>query len=206
MKLTGLILLNILLVLVLCTAVCLFLKVRLHIKFSKHHCEEFRYETSWALFGGKFKKNLNFDGTKKKSDKKSKRKKEKKQLTVTEKLEWLRDTFDRIREIQSKTSSKTRKSVFFQRIHLKISFGLEDAFVTGTSIGIIWAVLYNLVAIISRFFHIAEPEFEVTPVYDEEIFDAEGECIVSFRLVNIIFALISVGISYYKTKPKHNKN
>ncbi len=208
MKILGPVLLNILLVLVLCAVFCLFVKVRLHVTFSKHQGEQLRYETAWSLFGGKFKKTFKFGGgrkTKKKSGKKSAEKKDKQELTFTQKLEWLKCTLDRIRIIQSKSSSMVKSSVFFRKIHLKIRFGTDDAFATGTLTGLVWAVLYNLVAVLSRFFRISEPEFEITPIYDEEIFDGEGECIVSFRLVNIISALVCIGFNYLKTKPKHSQ-
>lgn len=205
MKIFGFVLLNILLLLVVCVIFCLFAKMCLHISFSKHPGKDLSYEIKWTLFGGKFKKTLKLNKSSKDKKKPSKKSEPEKKQTLTEKLGAFNDTLGTIKKIYSKSSSKLRKSAFIQKIHLRLRFGVDDAFITGTLTGLIWATIYNLVAIVSRFFRVTEPDFEIIPVYDEETFDAEGECILSFRLVNIISALISVGIIYLKIKPKHKK-
>lgn len=109
----------------------------------------------------------------------------------------------RIINIIRKTYSGSREYVS-KRINadltVNINFGLYDAALTGIATGAVWALLYELLGLISTVTLIKKHTFNVEPVFDKALFKADGVCIFSFLPVNIIGILIHILKNYKKVK------
>lgn len=206
MKIIGLIILIILSVLALCLAVCLFVKIRLIVNFVKPRDGKSKAEVRLELFSGRVIKKLDnvVDKAAHAEHKKGEDQKYDK-LSFSQKVKKYYPVFRRIRYTWLKSKAKVRKNIFAEKLELNVTFGLEDADQTGIATGSMWAAAYNVIAFAANFVRITEPQIHINPVYDEELCEADGECIVTFRIVNIISILISVGINYYFINRKLSK-
>lgn len=209
MKILGLIILIILSVLALFLAVCLFIKLSLVLRLSKPRDGKCSFDAQISSFGGHIVKKFNTDksseGHKSKDDKNKSEDKNEADFNLTDKVKKYYNTFLKIRYTWLRSKKKVRKNIFCSKLFLNIKFGLEDAAKTGMATGAIWTALYNVIAFLSNFMRLTEPEIHVNPIFDEEYIEADSECIIDFRLVNIISILITVGINYYLVNKKLTK-
>lgn len=119
------------------------------------------------------------------------------------------NTFCAFKKAYKSNSGKIRKAIFAKKINLHINFGTGDAMTTGIITGTLWSGVYNVLSFVSKLITIAEPNIDVIPNYNEEGYSIKCECIITSRLVNLIFAAAGIGISYLKfkrsKKMKNNK-
>lgn len=196
---------------------CLFVKIRIRLEVQKKDGEKLSRRISVEALGGVLKKNLSdFAGEEKKpGHKKEKSKtplrktKEESNLTFRQKISRYYQTFLKIKYTYSLSKHKIRKNIMIERLKLSISFGLDDAAKTGMATGAIWAGIYNAVAFAANLVRLTEPQIAVAPDFENEKTELEGECIIVFRLVNIISIILSIGINYliitHKMKKLKNK-
>lgn len=80
-------------------------------------------------------------------------------------------------------------SLTCERLNWKTTFGSDDAAVTGLMAGALWTAKGTLVTILRRrFSFIAPPEISVIPVFGQNHFQVDFQCIFSLRLGKIISA------------------
>lgn len=209
MQIFGLIILIILSVLILFAIVCLFAKINLCIRFKLNNDGTSECNLSFLLFGGRYSKKIDLK-EKKDSPQADKHKSDhenetEKNLPLTERIKKYYTVFLKIKYTWLKSKKKIRKNILIQKLALNIKLGLEDAAVTGTTTGVLWTAIYNVIAFISNFATLTPPDITITPMFDKECVEADGECIISFRIVNIIGILITVGINYYLVNKKLTK-
>lgn len=109
----------------------------------------------------------------------------------------------RIIKIIRKTYSQSREYVarhIKADITINISFGLYDAALTGMATGAVWALLYEILGLVSTVAQIQKHSFNVDPVFDKALFKADGMCIFKFIPVNVIGILIHILKNYNKVK------
>lgn len=108
-----------------------------------------------------------------------------------------------------KTFSSSRhfcqKRLVAEKISADISFAMFDAALTGITTGLVWSLLYQLLGTLSVVALIDEHKFNVEPVYEEKLFfNQEINCILKFRIVNIIGILLVV-LYHFKKSGKERK-
>jgi c-di-AMP phosphodiesterase-like protein len=92
-----------------------------------------------------------------------------------------------------KTLEKILKLVVCEKIYWKTRFGSEDAAVTGTITGLLWACKALLMNRLKRrIFLIGKPDIAVNPIFGCNQFDVDFQCIFSIRLGNVIKAIRSI--------------
>ncbi len=108
-----------------------------------------------------------------------------------------------------KTFSSSRhfcqKRLVAESVTADISFSFFDAAITGIGTGLVWSILYQLLGTLSVVAVIDEHKFNVEPVYEEKLFfNQEINCILKFRIVNIIGILLVV-LYHFKKSGKERK-
>ncbi|MBE7051981.1 MAG: DUF2953 domain-containing protein [Ruminococcaceae bacterium] len=206
MKIIGLIILVLLILIAIVFGICLFAKIRLVIKFSKSRDDNGSFDARMELFGGRVVKSLKTSYNDESDRVKEKSHTSDDDLKFSERVKKYYNIFLKVRYTWLKSKLRVRKNVFAEKIMLKINFGFEDAFATGITTGALWAGAYNVIAFLAGIIRIAEPDVVITPVFDDELIEAEAECILRFRLVNIMIILATVGFNYYIINRKLSKN
>ncbi len=85
-----------------------------------------------------------------------------------------------------------KKYVSVKEIRLGIKVGTGDAALTAISTGALWAAVYNLIGLVGRIMYIDNHKVEITPDYQNALFEAHGKCIISSRVVYIIIIAITI--------------
>lgn len=100
------------------------------------------------------------------------------------------------------TCRLTRKFIKNEKFSVNIIMGTGDAATTAIGTGALWAVVYGLIAILSKIVVIERHKVEISPDYAGASFKATAECILSSRIVYIIIIAITILI---KLKPLKGK-
>lgn len=107
------------------------------------------------------------------------------------------------------------KYLVVEKIDWKTNIGLQDAMYTGIGTGNLWAFKGILVSLISINSRLEKLHLEVIPDFNEQIFRSDLSCIISMRIVHIIFIRVYLfflivrgylnGYRPGKTKPSHRR-
>lgn len=191
----------------ICLVILLFAKIKVTLSFSKKENRKLRTRLDISVLGFKLKKEIRKAKKKKGKNQLSQKDNDKEDdMSFFEKAKKYYTLFLVFKDIYKKNSRKIRRTVCFDKIWLGVEFGLGEASKTGVATGGVWAGIYNVIAFAARIFVVSEPKVEVTPLYNEQRCELEGECIISARLANLIVTLVSVGISYYFISKKHKSS
>ncbi|MBQ4526634.1 MAG: DUF2953 domain-containing protein [Clostridia bacterium] len=214
MSVLGLILLIILSVIAIFLVICLFVKIRLIVSFQKPRDGNFSFDVTVTLSGGRVvfyktfglseKNHKSKTGTGESDEQKTDNEKND-NVSLTQKIKKYYNTFLKIKYTYLKSERKIRKSVFAEKICISAGFGLEDAFKTGLATGAVWAGIYNVIAFMTKFMTVTEPEINVNPDFENQFIEASGECIFRLSFANIISMACSLGINYYIINKKMTK-
>ena len=86
-----------------------------------------------------------------------------------------------------KTASKlTQKFLTVEKFIVQITAGTGSAPSTAISTGMLWATVYNVIAVIGTVLIIENPVVEITPDYSQAVFKSYAKCIISARVAYII--------------------
>jgi len=92
-----------------------------------------------------------------------------------------------------KIIEKLLKLVVCEKLCWKTKFGSEDAALTGTLVGLLWAFKTLLMNQLKRrIFSIGTLDIEVKPIFGSNQFEIDFQCIFSIRLGNVIKAFRSI--------------
>jgi hypothetical protein len=84
---------------------------------------------------------------------------------------------------------KTLKIFKVEEFHWMTEMGAGDAAMTGTLVGLLWAVKGSVLSLVSYFFTFnAHPRLDVRPRFQEEVFTTHVSCIIRFWLGQAMFA------------------
>ena len=103
-------------------------------------------------------------------------------------------------DIYVKTSKLTKKYFNVKKFVVNITVGTGDAALTAVSAGSLWGIVYNFIGALGNFLYIDNPDVTITPDYNETEFKSDAECIISTRIVYIIFIMISILIKHKKSQ------
>ncbi len=196
-------------IIILITSVILFSKLRLTVSYCKNEGEKPEFSVTVSLLGKIIikKNNSNIKHTEKRIDlSNAEKESEEKDKKLIEKLKTLAESFSIVKNVYSKNRRSIKKCILAEKLDIYIKFGLFDAMQTGIATGIVWALLYNMLSLISAVGTVYEHGFEVEPVFDKAGFCSSGKGIFSFRLINIIIVSLKVYITYKKICRKRRKN
>jgi hypothetical protein len=171
-------------------------KIKIFFEYKKYPGEKLYIDYKITLDG------ISLNSVIKKQTAKKTKEKPKDKKGIIQKLKDLAKVISIVTKVYSKNRWFIQKRLTAEDISFHLKFGLADAASTGIATGAIWAVLYNILALISRIGTLKNHNFEVVPVYTEEGFISEGGFKLSFRLAGII----SVALRLYLTYKKLTKN
>ena len=113
--------------------------------------------------------------------------------------------FQKIKYTQLTSRDFIKKRVIIKELNAKITFGLEDAAKTGIATGAVWALIYNIFALITKFATVSEHKFDVEPDYNNECFSASLNGIITVKIVNIISIALYVFVKYMTVSNKYEQ-
>lgn len=128
-------------------------------------------------------------GEKRKTEKKSP---EKEAESFRKKTMSLRERIARFTDVCKTTVRLLHRYATVEKINLKINVGTGDAAITAISTGALWAAVYSLLGIVGSIVYIKKHEVEITPCYQQSIFETEGKCIFKSRPVHIIIIALTI--------------
>ena len=210
MKIFAVSLLGFLLLLLLFIIIILFVKTDVIVKVEKQKGKKLKLTLSLVLFGGLIKKNISLTKTKNKKalarmhDKVPESGAEE-DTKFFKKLKKYYKSFLAFKKAYSKNSHRLYKSIYAKNIAINVDFGMGDAASTGILTGALWAGIYNVISFVAGIIRICKPEVQVNPDFNSEHLSLSAECIISTRLANLMFAVVSIGISYLRLIRKSNK-
>ena len=132
------------------------------------------------------------------------RKAESEEALFTDRLIKAQEKIRHFYDIHTKLSQLTKKYFNVEKFEVNIDVGTGDAATTAISVGALWAVVYNFIGALGMLIYIDNPEVEILPNYKETRFKTNARCILSCRIVHIIFIIISFLINNktYRRKKK----
>ena len=198
----------VLLVIVLIILALLFLKITLSIKSVKKTGESFKTEITLKVLGLRIdilkhirKKEKPQKVVKEKSKQKEKPKEKK---PFKEKLKTLFVNIRRGRYTYLLSKRYVCRKIKIDNLDFSVVFGLDDAAHTGVSTGVLWANIYNIYGFLDKLFLIKSHKFNVTPVFDDEVFEMDFCATAHFRILNIVAMAFAIMINYVKSGKKYN--
>lgn len=191
-------------IIILILLILLFLKIRLEISYCKNEGEKLALSVTVSVFGREIFKNGGKGTTiSPEKIKKLKENTEEKDEKLLDKIKSLADSIATVKAVYSKNKYKIKKCVVANNLEIYIKFGLFDAMQTGIATGLLWALLYNALALVSTVGTVYEHKFDVVPIFDKSGFCSSGKGIFRFRIINIIGVLLRIYITYKRyTKKK----
>jgi len=185
--------------------IILFLEISVKFDYDDRLNENFRLRI--FLYNEKFGINLlKKDKPKKPKKKKEEKTKDKEKISFFEKIV---DVFEELKNISYAyyySKDFIRKRLILEKLNVNIDFGMSDAAKTGIATGAIWAVLYNIFAVVTKIFTVYDHKFNVEPDYNNEKFLFGVNGILKFKLVNIISIAFYVLIKYITVSKKTQEN
>lgn len=91
-------------------------------------------------------------------------------------------------------------------IDIRLKQGAGDAAGTGLICGALWSVAGILVTHISRHLKITGKRIQITPCFNDKVFEVEACCIFHARLVHIIVVLKKIYCMKYRIRKKAKKS
>ncbi len=183
----------------------LFIRINLCVTFSKKLHSKTRFFINLEFFGGRIKKKIDLAKKAKKETEAIEKDIESVKLSFKEKVKKYYHTFKLIKGTWDKSKLSVRKRILLKKTSLSVTFGTGDAAHTGILTGILWAGIYDVIAFISKFIRVTQPEICVNPIYDEESLEIKGECILTLSLANIISIITRLSLNYFLVKRKLRK-
>ena len=204
MGILGMILL-ILLVLFIILVFCLFIKITVYVDFYKPKNEKGEFKITLSLLKGFIKKDIPIKKKQTKPREKPIKETDKPDVSFIKKVKTSYNKFLILKYTFAKTKPKLRKSLKVKRLNLNVSFGTDDAFNTGILTGSLWAGIYNVIAFISNFVSLTEPESKVNPDFENEYVEVSLNAKIESRPITLITLALNFLINYYLIKRKVSK-
>lgn len=186
---------------VLFVVIFLFLDVNVIITLNKPKGEKALLEASVVLPGGKsiYEKKIGSKANEQKDNSDNDP-----DESFKETLAKLLASFVALKAIYRDHRQKRKKLINVEKLFINASFGTDDAFKTAMTAGSVWTSIFGVVAFLSTFTVVTEPKISITPDFDEEYIEAEGECILKFRVYTLFSLLMTITAAYNKINEKVN--
>ncbi len=105
-----------------------------------------------------------------------------------------------IKNVYNASSKTISKRFITQNIEASICFGTSDAAVTGMLTGAIWALMYELLGLLTILSAVDNHSFNVDSVYDRFALEITAKVTFKIKLVSVIRILITVLYNLKKYK------
>lgn len=197
----------VLLVIVLIILALLFLKITLSIKSVKKTGESFKTEITLKALGLRIdllKYIRKKDKPQKPVKQSTKQEKSEDKKSFKEKLKTLFVNIRRGRYTYLLSKKYVCRKIKIDNLDFSVAFGLDDAAHTGVSTGVLWANIYNIYGFLDKLFLIKSHKFNVTPVFDDEVFEMDFCATAHFRILNLVAMAFAIMINYVKSGKKYN--
>lgn len=190
-------------VVIYCIIAVIILTLFLTISIKFEYDMEKPFKLRLFLYNEKIGINLLGKKRKKKPEEDKKTETEEKEETknkksVFEKLYDIYTEFSKVKYTYYYSQDFIRKRIMVKQLNVNVLFGMSDAAKTGIATGTIWALLYNMFALLTKVVTVKNHNFNVEPDYNREKFLFSANGIINFRLVNIISIFVFVLIKYIK--------
>ncbi len=129
---------------------------------------------------------------------------EKQEQKLVQKITDIYNKLVYIKNVYSASSKAISKGFITQNIEVSICFGTSDAALTGMLTGAIWALLYELLGLLTILSTVKEHKFNVDSVYDRYAFDVTAKATFKIRLISAIRILITVLYNLKRYKRSEN--
>ena len=118
-----------------------------------------------------------------------------------------RDSLLAIKYTYSHMKHYLKKNVLMEKLRVNVAFATDDAFTTAMTSGAVWTGIFGVIAFLTTFITVTEPDIVVKPDFDEEQYiEADGECIIKLSVINLIRVVLALSGNYDKAKNKINNN
>ncbi len=91
----------------------------------------------------------------------------------------------RIANVYNDSRHFVSKRLYVDNIYVNISFGTWDAALTGMATGAVWALLYELMGLLTTVATVNNHKFDVDSIYDRCFFDIKAGAVLKFRIAGI---------------------
>ena len=91
----------------------------------------------------------------------------------------------RIKNVYNDSRHFVSKRFYVDDIYANISFGTWDAALTGIATGAVWAMLYDVLGLLTTVATVNSHKFDVDSVYDRCFFDIRAGAVLKFRIAGI---------------------
>lgn len=186
---------KILTVILILLILIMLLKVKIEFSYSDKKLSVF---FKILFFKKKIRNNKKVESTQKS------KKTESEEALFTDRLVMEQEKIRHFYDIHTRLSLLTKKYFDVEEFKVNIYVGTGDAATTAISVGALWAVVYNFIGALGMLIYIDKPEVEILPNYKETQFKTNARCILSCRIVHIIFiiTLFLINNKTYRRKKK----
>ena len=119
-------------------------------------------------------------------------------------LDGINDAFDfvsKFRRIYVRSRRFVRKRFCIKQLNVCLEYSMADAALTAITAGTLWTLLYRILGLMTTIARVDGHDFSVKPVYEEHfMFDVDIECILKFRIANIIGILLCLLYNHKKSR------
>lgn len=134
-----------------------------------------------------------------------KNKEESEEVLFTDRLIKAQEKIRHFYDVHTKLSQHTKKYLNVEKFKVGIEVGTGDAATTAISVGALWAVVYNFIGALGMLVYIDKPDVEIIPNYSETKFKTNARCIISCRIVHIIFIMMLVLLNIKRNGGRKNE-
>lgn len=90
--------------------------------------------------------------------------------------------------ILSRIQNYLTKKVKIKKIIWKTKLGLDDAAITAILTGTLWSIKNNILFFVTNCYKTKEVKVDITPYFNEKVFEIHFNCIIRIKMVYIIVA------------------
>jgi len=135
------------------------------------------------------------------SNNKNNKSKKKHRVTPAETKKWHHNYKDLLANVQDFYGIITLflRHVYIEKYRWETKIGVGEPMETGVLVGIAWSIKSSILGIVSKFVRLrGKPFVNINPDFDHELFQTHFECIVRFRVGNVILTGIRILTKYVK--------
>jgi len=133
-------------------------------------------------------------------------KKPKRDSSSKERLWKLLDQVREIASIGKGIGEDFRGKIICKKFLLHLTFGMEDAADVGITTGVIWSGLGALYPLLDSYIQLQNPDIQVQPIFNQEVFHFRYEGIYQLKFIHIIYILLKNSKKLFKFMNQFRKD
>ena len=148
----------------------------------------------------KIKFNISKRTKPKKQKRTNKKNADTREMKAYEKIKSIYQKAQYIKNVYTASSPRIAKNIFAENVSCDITFGTSDAALTGMLTGIVWAVGYEILGIMTLLCTVKEHHFDVDSVYDRYVFEINARINMRTNIAGLLCIAVSVLYNLMKYK------